>query len=161
MRDSKGMLARAVGATVTWGIVAALEVGCGADVPPTTHADAGRDAGHAPATCNGIATRCELRPAATCEAQDGCYASGECSGISRSCSSYTSSATCYGQLGCSWSSASSFCSGSAWSCTTTSAEENCRRIEGCVWTDGCSGFSSCILQSTEVECLAVDGCRWD
>jgi hypothetical protein len=150
--------------------------GCNAEpTPPDPETDAGRsDAGGprdtgggggtdspGPQSCEGTATPCDLLSGTACTSTDGCYASGDCTGFARSCSSFTSSGTCGGQLGCYWSSTTSSCAGSAWSCSTTSAEENCRSIMGCTWMDGCSGFSSCILQDTETACLAVMGCRWE
>ena len=145
--------------------VAVVDAGCGGGEPDPDgsvgrDAPSGRDTPR-PASCMGTATPCDLLSGASCAATDGCYPDGDCMGVSRSCSAYTSSGACYGQLGCSWSSSTSRCNGSAWSCSTTSAESNCDSIDGCYWLDGCTGFASCILQDTETQCGAVLGCRWE
>lgn len=151
-------------------VVALGVLGCGGGDPGPSGTDSGfggSDSGPVGVDsgmpeCGGVATDCSLVSTLTCTTQDGCRLGGDCTGVSRSCSSYSSSATCNAQLGCSWSSSSSSCNGSAWTCTTTSAETNCRSIEGCTWQETCDGFStSCFLLETQATCDAQQGCRWE
>lgn len=156
-----------------WMVVCVALTGCGGSDGDgdTGRSDAGRtdggmsggaDTGGADPECRGSATDCSLVSTASCESQDGCNIEGECTGFSRSCSSYTSSTDCRGQLGCTWTTSSSTCSGSAWTCDTTFAEENCRGLEGCTWTDTCDGFpNSCLLITTQTSCETQMGCRWE
>lgn len=111
--------------------------------------------------CTGFALPCSSLSGFECGSALGCRSDGDCSGVSRSCFSYSSSFSCNSQDGCFWSSFDDDCSGSSRSCFSMSSEFSCTGQDGCSWSDRCTGtpfVTDCEEESVAL-CDFTPGCR--